>query len=239
MAQIRAELNYMFLSKALLKVDDLERFLEVEPDYTKKARILCKGAAKKASSKIEETIVRSMKRFILQRGEGATFSINGKEYTFEGEEAEEPQMKISLDVLHERGRWTVRMPRRSSSGSIGRGNLPFLIEKEKGWKSCFTDVTDERWKEYELSVQQRGESHVKDAVLSTLAVELRLNQEQREKLDTWLDAKIKYKDGQGLVENVKRTVGQSDLFDSVPEFLSELQQKKWSSMKRNPHPLGW
>lgn len=225
---VSEELRDAFRTQALLKIDDLERFLGLAEGELKKARVLSKGAVREIADEFFDKISGSVERSI-QEVAGTTFSVNGSEYTFEGEEPEKEFLTVRFNFYRTRARWFVRRPRGGSGGSFGSNRLPFKIEDEASWRKSVGSITDEQLSDYSEFVDARANRLLCLAIAAELSHQLRLSAEQKIQMQEYV-AQHALRDLEfSLHENVEHCIN-AQLLDSVPEFLSELQKQKWAEV---------
>ena len=225
------ELRLAFRTKALRKIDDLERFADLEPGALKKARILSKGAVRDITSEFGGLLFSPVQRSI-EEVFGTTFTINGEDYTFEGEVAEAPFLNVQFNFSRSRGNWQVQRPRGSSAGSFGGNRLPFLIENDGNWRKSVEAISDDQLAAYEEFATKRANQQLSLALTASLAHRLRLDAEQKKQMREFLDSRVQHDSDFSMKENLALQLNKSN-FESAPEFLTDAQAQRWDLLITN------
>lgn len=226
--KLTEQLRFAFRSKALLKVDDLERFAGLEPGGLFKARVLAKGAIREISKSFDTRISGAIARSIREIA-GTTFSINGKEFTFNGEDPEKPFLTIRFDFFRKNGQWNVRRPRGGSGGSFGATELPFRIEDDNSWRNGVSPIRDDQLTDYERFVEERANQQLSLAITALLSDSLQLSSSQKEQMREFVSKYAKRDFDYTILENASLYLDDRVL-DATPGFLTDIQKHMWSQL---------
>lgn len=224
---MKEELRFVFRTKALQKIDDLERFANLEPGALKKARVFSNKAVRQKFDEFHQQLGRVERR--LPENSGTTFTVNGKEYTFEGEAAEPSFLDIQFNVTRSRGQWQVKRPQGISLGSFSRGHLPFRIENDAEWKQSLEPISKNQVEAYENFSVERANQQLSLALTASLSQKLRLSHEQKAKMREFLDKHVQHDSDFSIQENLALQLD-SSILESVPEFLTDVQKQRWSTL---------
>lgn len=217
-----------FRSKAMLKIDDLERFAGLAPGDLKKARVLSKGAIRDIAEEFNQSISGAVKRSIREIA-GTTFSINGKEFTFDGEEAEKEFLTVRFNFFRTRGQWQVRRPGGGSGGSYRSSKLPFKIEDESSWRRSISSISDDQLKDYEQFAEKRANQQLSSAITANLSNLLLLSAEQKVQMHEFISKHAERDLDFSLFENAELYLD-AKVLESTPDFLTDLQKQKWAQV---------
>lgn len=238
-------LRASFRDQANLRLDDVQRYLEVDESKLRKARILIKGVAKKNTENIESRIVKYLEGLWRQdRISGAeSFSVNGTFYLMDPDQELElkegevpvPEVRVILDLFQS----SMRVRYKNGSSGYGLGRRMDKLEEMDFWKLAFKPLEEESVKRYLEFEQARVRRNAVRGLMSLLEYELDLTDEQSEKLAVLLQDKIKT-DSDGTLDKIyQQFINNRDLFDLEPDFLSAAQLAKWQLMKVSARKPSW
>jgi hypothetical protein len=238
------EFKSIFKTLADLKIEGLERFAQLEVGELKKTRVLAKKAVSEIATRYGGVVIARVKQFyenprLTPPTFGSTFSINGKPFTFEGEEDEGPFSILTIDTSRRMIRVRVADPRgRSSTMSFGGKELPFQVNEDPNWNKSLGDH-EETWKRYRENVQQRSLERMQKAILATLKIELRLSDDTSPQMLEYLKSVCDFESDNTMMTNLIRNMKSTIVFQETPTFLTKTQKAKWLLLKQNPQVLGW
>lgn len=240
-----AGLRSSFRDQANLRLDDIQRYLQVDESKLKKSRILIKGVAKKNTEDIEERIRKYLERMWLQdRISGAeTFSVNGVFYMMDPEkeleikDGETPiaEIRVSLDLFQR----TMRVRYKNGASGYGLGRRMGKLEEMEFWKLALKSIDEEAVGRFLKFEKERAKGSAVRGLMVLLEYELDLTQEQSAKLEKLVQDKINLESDGTLEKVYQHFIDNRAIYEIEPDFLSAAQLAKWQLMKVSARKPSW
>ena len=238
----RAEIYRLCKNKAILKVDFLKRFFELEDRQLRKVNLLLKGETEKHVANFDAQLNSKLKS-LVKTIDGAKFSVNKTEFTLD---ATENGDKAFIDIqlgLRLNGTYVSIMARRPRTGRGGgfqpRGIKPFDITKSKSWRASVPMLSDAQLSEFKTQATQIKKRNLHQILLLVFSDHLDLNQQQKIKMKKWISERIpRAWNHQNLIDQVENHFNVLRSTKTPPNFLDDLQKKSWLQLKNSANPLG-
>ncbi len=242
LAKAQGELQNMMKSKIDLRIDFIERFLKLEKKPLRKVRIFAKGFAKKWVGSFDEKFTQQVKG-LLEDLDGSTFSVNGKQFTFEGEEPDEDSfMEINIKV-YQSGGWLsvmVQYPNNGSGGGVSTDSSDEGFEESANYRKSLSFISDEDLKKTQDAMKEQRREVLVDSFVVLLDERLNLKAGQVVDMENWVRKKLgDIQATSGMLETLQSKFSQNTFRGETPEFLDEIQKESWRLLQHNQYPLGW
>lgn len=238
----KLEIQGVFRSKLDLRIDFMQRFLDLDAKDLKMVKVFAKGFAKKWVAGIEEDFAANLKG-LIEEIDGTTFTINGTPYTFDGEEYEEtPFMEIKIKV-YSNGGWLSLMVQhlnRGNGGGVSASADEQDFETSESFRKSLKSVQEDELLRAKKAIDEQKRQRLVNAFVVLLDAKLQLSPDQMPSMKDWVNKKL---EGFPLTDDAARSLESkfsADTFRSeTPEFLNDLQKESWSLLQHNKYPLGW
>lgn len=239
------ELQNLIRSSYDLEIDFLRRSLDVEEEELGKARVFAKSVARRQLRSFEKSFRENLLPMVATI-DGATFTINEKRFTFDGEK-EEAVSYLDIEIRLDRDEgWGIIRVVRGSNASVSsfesdESSTP-SFEGSEAYRKSLAAFSEQQLASVEQDRVQTRMKSIQQAVAVLIGEKLHLDDEQMVEMNAWVEkqlGKLEIDVDQDLFTQVGTAITEKALALEAPPFLNDVQKRAWRLLKNNPMPLGF
>lgn len=228
--------------QANLRLDEIQRFLELEDSEILKAKVLIKGIVDKSFRRSEERVTQRLSGIWqdIRDSNARTYSVNSEVFwlapdEIEGEELPKvAEVKICADLIRNHmiirimgGRTVLQLSQRSTR-----------IEQMDFWDSALKNIPAEQIERFKDFESARNQQCTISGIVAIYAHELNLDPDQCSKFEALVQDKISGSRG-NLKSIHDQFTDNNEILTLEPDFLTNAQLAKWQLLKKTERKPYW